>query len=217
MGRARRRRARLGLALQRKPAQRLLGARQLGRVGQADHRHFRRGERTRTILDILDAFEQHLPGARQRPHPEPLGELGAAPPLEFADRRVFKRRGSDFYPRDEMAKLGKLDQHFRRVGAGLVQPVDEVERLAHLAAHGELEEVDDVAAVGEAEHGAQVVDLDRLAGRVRDRLVEQRQRVAHRALGDARNQRQRIGLRRNLLQAADLGEVLDHQRRNRSA
>ncbi len=47
---------------------------------------------------------------------------------------------------------------------------------------------------------------------MRDGLIEQRQRIAHRAFGGARDQRQRLRLDLDLLLAGDVAEVL-HQRR----
>ena len=51
--------------------------------------------------------------------------------------------------------------------------------------------------------------------RMRDRLVEQRQRVAHRAFGGARDQRERLRLDLDALLGADAFEVRDQQRRLR--
>ena len=63
-----------------------------------------------------------------------------------------------------------------------------------MSPRGELfEEIDDAGAVGEAQHlphGIGVHD----AGRMRDRLVEQRQRVAHRAFRGARDDAERFRL-----------------------
>ena len=55
----------------------------------------------------------------------------------------------------------------------------------------------------EAEHRAYAGGLHAAVGAMRDRLVEQRQRVAHRAFGGARDQRQRVRLDRDALACAD--------------
>ncbi len=116
-----------------------------------------------------------------------------------------------------MAEFGELDQQLGGIGAGEMQLRRQFERRRDLAGHGVGEEVDDLAAIGEAEHRAQVGGFDLARRAVGDRLVEQRQRVAHRAFGDAGDQRQRVGLGRHALEAADLLEMAHHQRRSRCA
>ncbi len=70
------------------------------------------------------------------------------------------------------------------------------ERAGGVAAHQGVEQVDDPAGIGEPEHLPHVFRAHR-AGCMGDRLVEQRERVAHRAFGGARDQRQRFRLRRH--------------------
>ena len=79
----------------------------------------------------------------------------------------------------------------------------QLERRRDLAVHRAFEQIDDVAPVGKAEHVANGGRGDAFGPAMRDRLVEQRQRVAHRALGDAGDQRQRVGLGRDALGGAD--------------
>ena len=66
---------------------------------------------------------------------------------------------------------------------------------ARLALHQEIEEIEQAAAVGQTQHVADLIlaDLARHAALVaqRQRPIEQRQPVAHRAVGGARDQRQR--------------------------
>ena len=81
--------------------------------------------------------------------------------LGLGDRGIGERRLADLHPRDEMAELAELQQHLGGVGAGAIEPLRHLQRRRDLAAHGELEQVDDVAAVGEAEHAAQVGDAAR--------------------------------------------------------
>ena len=78
-----------------------------------------------------------------------------------------------------------------------------------VAAHHRLEQVDDAGAVGEAEHVPHVVGAHRPC-RMGDRLVEQRERVAHRAFGGAGDQRQRLGLDLDAFLGGDAFEML-HQ------
>ncbi len=97
------------------------------------------------------------------------------------------------------------------IGAGIVLVAQLVERAADVALHQRLEQVDDARAVGKAEHLAHVLGAHR-AGGMRDRLVEQRQRVAHRAFGGARDQRQRLRLGVELFLGGDAFQML-HQHR----
>jgi hypothetical protein len=48
-----------------------------------------------------------------------------------------------------------------------------------------------------------------MAGAVRDRLVEQRERIAHGSLGRPRNRLQRLGISLDVLQPAELRQMLD--------
>ena len=59
-------------------AQRVLGRRQVGGVGEADQRHFGGGERARRILHVLDALEQDLP-RRGSARPSPASARIRAP------------------------------------------------------------------------------------------------------------------------------------------
>ena len=124
----------------------------------------------------------------------------------------FEAAGGDLHPGDEMAEFGKLDQHLAGIGAGVMQARGQIERRSDLAPHRAFEEVDDLAAIGKAEHGAYVADAHAVAGTMGDALIEQRQRVAHRALGDARDERERVRLGDDAFGVADLLQVPHHQR-----
>ncbi len=117
------------------PAKRLFGRRQVGSIGEADQRHFGRGERTRRILHILHALEQNLPGPRQDAERQLVGEFAAALALDLAYRRIVGRGGRDLGAGDEMTELGQLDEDVGGVGAGLMERAREVERLGDLALH----------------------------------------------------------------------------------
>ena len=60
------------------------------------------------------------------------------------------------------------------------------------------------------EHLPHVLGAD-LAGGMRDRLIEQRQRIAHRAFGRARDQRQRLGLGLDVFLLGDPGQMPDQK------
>ena len=68
------------------------------------------------------------------------------------------------------------------------------------------EQVDDAGAVGEAEHLPHVVGAHDARG-MRDRLVEQRQRIAHRAFGGARDHAERLRLDLDVFLRRDVAEM----------
>ena len=117
-----------------------------------------------------------------------------------------------------MDEFGKFDEDGGRIGAAIVKLLQSAERLRHFAAHDGLEQIDDAAMIGEAQHGAQGLRRDSslpfsrpMAGAMRDRLVEQRQRIARRTLGRARDQRQRLGLDGDALLGADSSQKGDQR------
>ena len=80
-----------------------------------------------------------------------------------------------------------------------------------MALHEQFEKIDDAAAIGEPEHHAQGIRVDRgdaFAGAMCDRLVEKRQRIAHRALGGACDKRKRLVVDRDGLLGADRSEII---------
>ena len=105
-----------------------------------------------------------------------------------------------------MGEFGEIGEHHHRIGAGVVLRAQLRQRARHVAAHERFEQIDDAGAVGEPQHLPHVLGAHR-AGGVRDRLVEQRERVAHRAFGGARDQRERLGLDLDALLAGDAFEM----------
>ena len=98
-------------------ADRLVGRRQVGRIGDAHQHHLGRRDRPARRLHLGDALEQHLPGARQHPHRQRGGERAAARAFGFAERDIVGDRRHDLHAGDEMGELGEVGQHHRRVGA----------------------------------------------------------------------------------------------------
>ena len=86
-----------------------------------------------------------------------------------------------------------------------------LERGGDVALHQRLEQVDHAHAVGKAEHLANVFRRY-LPRRMRDALIEQRERVAHRAFRGARDQRERRRFDLDVLLGRDAFEMLDQQR-----
>jgi hypothetical protein len=102
--------------------------------------------------------------------------------------------------------LGEVGQDLAGLGPVAMQAGQQFQRRAGRAAHQLLEQVEDAAAVGEPKHGPNAVGAD-AAGTHRQCLIEQRQAIAHGALGSARNQRQGVVLCSGALLAGDALEV----------
>ncbi|GJE72535.1 hypothetical protein CHKEEEPN_4092 [Methylorubrum podarium] len=105
-----------------------------------------------------------------------------------------------------MGEAGEVREHHRGVGAGIVLRPELGEGGGHVAAHRRLEQVDDPRAVGEPEHVAHACRGDR-ARAVGDRLIEQRERVAHRAFRRAGDGGERLVLGFHPFGGADLLQV----------
>ncbi len=114
-----------------------------------------------------------------------------------------------------MHEIGEVDQDLPGLAAAVVQLLQRAQRAGHVALHRLLEKVDHPGAVGQPQHQPQRRRVERAAraGPQRDGLVEQAERVAHRALGGARDHRQRLLLHRHALLGADAGEVGHHHLR----
>ena len=115
-----------------------------------------------------------MPSSRQNAHRQLVGEFLGAFALDLADRRILGRRGGNFGARDEMAKLGQIDQDVGGVGARLVERAHDLEGLGDLTPHDALEQCDDLAPVREAQHVANGERRDARFAPMRDPLVEQR-------------------------------------------
>ena len=105
-----------------------------------------------------------------------------------------------------MHGIGEIGQHLHRLGAGQVQRREALERACGAAADEVVEQIEDPAAVGKPEHRTDAVGRD-LARPHRDRLVEDRKAVAHRAFGGTRDQVQGIWLGAGAFRLDDAGEV----------
>ena len=108
-----------------------------------------------------------------------------------------------------MDDLQQVLHHGERIGAAVVKLAQPRQRLGDGSAHHLLEQVEHAAAIGQAQHGTDRLRRDRSFLAVGDGLIQERQPVAHRAFGGARDQRQRGGLdlhillRRDALQMGD--------------
>ncbi len=80
-----------------------------------------------------------------------------------------------------MREFGEIGEHRGGLGAGTELVLQLRQRRRRIAAHDMLEEIDDPRPVGQPQHVVHGIGRDRAAA-MGDRLVENRQRVAHRAL-----------------------------------
>ena len=79
--------------------------------------------------------------------PTPSFSANAAPRARSSSVIVgiVDRRRRELQPRDEMAEFGELDQHLRRVGAGVDSRLcDQREAPADVALHDAFEQIDDL-------------------------------------------------------------------------
>ncbi len=146
-------------------------------MGEAHDHHVGGGERTAGGAGLLDALEQHLPGAGERAQRDLAGEFGAAAALLGGERIVLDGGGGELEAGDDMGEGGEVLQHHGRVGADVEKVLEALERGGDVATHDLGEEVDDQRAIGEAEHLAHLVGRHRIAG-MGDGLVEDGEGVA---------------------------------------
>ncbi len=105
-----------------------------------------------------------------------------------------------------MHGLEQAAEQRRGLDAEIILVADRGQRPLRVAGQDQPEQAADGAAVRKAEHRAHLLRADR-AGAVRDRLIEDREAVAGRAFGRARDQRQRFRLDLDPLLPRDMGEM----------
>ena len=193
--------ARRGLAAARQrpfaaeQADDLVRRRQVGGVGEADQHHLGGSARVCRLARLLAALEQHLPGARQKRRRQLAGDGGGAALLLGAQALAAGIVADGLDARGRVHRFGEIAEQLHRLGAVAMQVIERGQRRLGVAAEHVLEQIEDAPAVGEAEHVAHRLGAH-LALAHGDRLIEQRQAVAHRALGGAGDERQRVVLRR---------------------
>ena len=143
--------------------------------------------------DFAQALQQHLPAARQRRHRELPGQRAAAPRSASGAPGSSAACGSELEPRQPMGELEQVLQHARPDR----RPPDTcsarmAERARRIAPH-QAARTGRTAGCGRPGPACRAPGprRSRRLGPCGDRLVEQRQAVAHRAVGGARDQRQR--------------------------
>ena len=108
-----------------------------------------------------------------------------------------------------MHELAEVGEDRERVGALVVLVLEFGQRLGDLARHHGLEEIDHAGAVGEAERCPDFLGVHMPAA-VRNRLIEQRERVTHRAFGSTGDERHSFRLDLHALLLNDAVEIGDH-------
>ena len=130
--------------------------------------------------------------ARDRtPERQSSGEFGRPAALGLGHAAIFGGAGHDLDARHEMGEGGEVLQHDARLGADVILVLQERQGIGDPPGHQRLEEIDHTAAVGEAEHAADVLGDDP-PGAMGDGLVEQRQRIARRSFRRARDHGERL-------------------------
>ncbi len=133
--------------------------------------------------------------------------------------------GGQLQPRHEMRQIEQILQHDLRIGATLIERFHLLERAGGVAPQHRLQQLPYQPAIGDTEHVAHRRRVDRAAGggitRKGDRLIEQRQTVAHGAIGGACDQTERLGRGRDMFGVGDpaimLDELLDRHAPQREA
>ena len=148
-----------------------------------------------------DAVEQlRLVGGHQGRQARGLGGLGVVE-VDGIGHRLQHRH-----------LLQQRGQFFERAGGREAEPAQRIDRADERRAVGRRDRLDDanrVAAIDGAEHLAHALFMQR-ARAERDRLVGERECVAHRAPRSPREQAQRAGFGLDLLLREHVGEVQLH-------
>ena len=114
-----------------------------------------------------------------------------------ASETIVGDRRHDLHARDEMGELGEIGEHHRRIGAGVVLVAQFASSAAAMSPRISASNRSMMRVRSARPSICRTSSARTGAGRMRDRLIEQRERVAHRAFGGARDQRQRLRLDRD--------------------
>jgi hypothetical protein len=98
--------------------------------------------------------------------------------LGLRQRDVVGDSRHDFDAGDEMGEFGEIAQHHAGIGADVVLRPQFGKRGGDVALHQRFEQIDDAHAVCQAQHLTHVFGAHH-AGGMGDRLIEQRQTIAH--------------------------------------
>ena len=177
----------------------------------ADEHHLGGLQRRGGAGGFFQTLLQHLPCARQHRNREAFGEAACAAAL--FQRQVFAGAVSTDHLAAGRGMHGfrQIGQDLRWIAAILVQGIELTQGVGCRTAQQSFEQVENAAAIGEAQHGA---DSGRghFARAHGDRLIEDRQAITHRTAGGPRNQRQRIVLGGGVFVGGDGFEMACQQR-----
>ncbi len=163
------------------------GRRQIGDIGEAHQHHLGGLQRRRRDLHLAEPLQQHLPGAGQRRHARASAASGRPRGAIALDHRIaLAGARRELEAGQEMRELEQILQHHHRVGAAVVERRHLVERRRRIAAQHRFEQVEEQAAVGDAEHVAH-----RLARRWRRRPARSPGRAATARRAPSRRRRGR--------------------------
>ena len=137
--------------------QRIVGRRQIGGIGEPHQHHVGGGERAAAHRALLQAFQQHLPGARQHGNGHIARKLGPRRCSSSVSDASFGAPGASFSRVTTCVNSARSPRTTAGIGAGIVLLLHARQRRRHVARHHLLEQIDDASAVGKAEHGAQIV------------------------------------------------------------
>ena len=188
------------------PAHELPRRGQVGHMAQPDQHHLRRRPPIRRGLHLAYALQQHLPGARQGGHRKLVRQRCAAGALGLRQFGRMAQFGDRFQPGQDMDQLQQVAEEHAQIGAPFMRAVGDPQDLRRFAGQHGFQHVEHRFPIGQAQHVGHRFHGD-LAFGLGDGLVEQRQPVAHRAIGGPRDEVQRGRLGRDALGRGDPGEM----------
>ena len=180
--------------------------RQVGCIGETDQDHLGRLQGHRGYTHLAKALEQHLPGARQNSHRQAVRHVAAAHPLGLGHAGALGNLGHHLDAGQPVDEVKHIFYHHRRFGAGAVLLRHQAESGSDVAFHHPVQEIKGDPPVGQAQHAAHLILAHRTVP-LGDGLVEQRQAIAHRAVGGAGNEMKRRRRDRDPFGLYDGGEM----------
>jgi hypothetical protein len=106
------------------------------------------------------AFQQHLPGARERGHREPRGKIGGAGALGFARGGIGATSARGLHKRDRMNRIGEIGDDLTGLRAVAIERGKLGECRTCIALQHHLHQIEDAGAVGKAQQAAHSARLD---------------------------------------------------------
>ena len=143
-------------------ADHLVRRRQVGGVGDPHQHHLGRGERPAGGGDLFEPFEQHLPGARQNAHRELCGKARPRVRSASVSETSSASAGTIFTRVTKCVNSARSPSTI--AGSAPASYCSRIpQRARQIGAHQRFEQVDDLGAVGKAEHLPHVLGAHRPA------------------------------------------------------